>query len=134
MLYRWWSPNPGSIKSWQDVSLKICGWGSDFESYCNSYRMERERVFLSLPRLGEHESGYRYLSNERVKEDTNLAGHFHSRPDRFAATDSDSPVLILRDTTGVYLFANRCGIDWTSAQVVYGTHRHLMRTRRRSAG
>lgn len=44
-------------------------------------------------------AAYRFLSNERVKEETILAGHFHSTRDRFAATNSDSPVLILHDTT-----------------------------------
>src|SRR6478672_4808375 len=44
-------------------------------------------------------AAYRFLSNERVKEDTILAGHFHSTRGRFAATDRDSPVLILHDTT-----------------------------------
>ena len=44
-------------------------------------------------------AAYRFLSNERVKEETILAGHFHSTRGRFAATDRDSPVLILHDTT-----------------------------------
>jgi hypothetical protein len=44
-------------------------------------------------------AAYRFLSNERVKEDTILAGHFQSTRDRFAATDTDSPILILHDTT-----------------------------------
>ena len=44
-------------------------------------------------------AAYRFLSNERVKEDTILAGHFQSTRDRFAATDADSPILILHDTT-----------------------------------
>jgi transposase-like protein len=44
-------------------------------------------------------AAYRFLSNERVKGDTILAGHFHSTRDRFTATNSDSPVLILHDTT-----------------------------------
>jgi Transposase DNA-binding len=44
-------------------------------------------------------AAYRFLANERVKEDTILAGHFQSTRDRFAATDTDSPLLILHDTT-----------------------------------
>jgi hypothetical protein len=44
-------------------------------------------------------AAYRFLANERVKEDTILAGHFQSTRDRFAATDTDSRILILHDTT-----------------------------------
>ena len=44
-------------------------------------------------------AAYRFLANKRVKEDTILAGHFQSTRDRFAATDPDSPILILHDTT-----------------------------------
>jgi Transposase DNA-binding len=44
-------------------------------------------------------AAYRFLANERVKEDTILAGHFQATRDRFAATDTDSPILILHDTT-----------------------------------
>jgi hypothetical protein len=44
-------------------------------------------------------AAYRFLANERVKEDTILAGHFQSTRDRFAATATDSPILILHDTT-----------------------------------
>jgi hypothetical protein len=44
-------------------------------------------------------AAYRFLANERVKEDMILAGHFQSTRDRFAATDTDSPILILHDTT-----------------------------------
>jgi hypothetical protein len=44
-------------------------------------------------------AAYRFLANGRVKEDTILAGHFQSTRDRFAATDADSPILILHDTT-----------------------------------
>ena len=100
MFHRCRSQIPGSIKSWQDVSLKICGWGNDFESYWNSYRMEQgESIPFAFQDWASTKAAYRFLSNERVKEDTILAGHFHSTRDRFAATDSDSPVLILHDTT-----------------------------------
>lgn len=44
-------------------------------------------------------AAYRFLANDRVKEDTILAGHFQSTRDRFAATEGDSPILILHDTT-----------------------------------
>jgi hypothetical protein len=44
-------------------------------------------------------AAYRFLANDRVKEDTILAGHFQSTRDRFAATDADSPILVLHDTT-----------------------------------
>ena len=44
-------------------------------------------------------AAYRFLANERVKEDTILAEHFQSTRDRFAATDTDRPILILHDTT-----------------------------------
>src|SRR5271169_2803234 len=43
-------------------------------------------------------AAYRFLSNARVDEGTILAGHFLCTRDRFAAT-SDSPVLVLHDTT-----------------------------------
>jgi hypothetical protein len=44
-------------------------------------------------------AAYRFLANERVKEDTILAGHFQSTRDRFAANATDGPILILHDTT-----------------------------------
>src|SRR3954470_11717732 len=42
-------------------------------------------------------AAYRFLSNPRVNEGAILAGHFQSTRSRFAATDS--PILILHDTT-----------------------------------
>ena len=43
-------------------------------------------------------AAYRFLSSPRVDEGKILAGHFLCTRDRFAAT-SDSPVLVLHDTT-----------------------------------
>ena len=43
-------------------------------------------------------AAYRFFGNDRVSEGSILAGHFASTRERFVAT-SDSPVLILHDTT-----------------------------------
>lgn len=43
-------------------------------------------------------AAYRFLSNDRVKEDQILAGHFQSTKDRVHATPDDK-ILILQDTT-----------------------------------
>ncbi len=43
-------------------------------------------------------AAYRFFGNDRVSEANILAGHFSSTRERFVAT-SDSPVLILHDTT-----------------------------------
>jgi hypothetical protein len=58
-----------------------------------------ESIPLACQDWANTKAAYRFLANERVKEDTILAGHFQSTRDRFAATDTDSPVLILHDTT-----------------------------------
>ena len=43
-------------------------------------------------------AAYRFFGNDRISESNILAGHFASTRERFVAT-SDSPVLILHDTT-----------------------------------
>src|ERR1700692_29252 len=43
-------------------------------------------------------AAYRFFGNDRISEGNILAGHFASTRERFVAT-SDSPVLILHDTT-----------------------------------
>jgi hypothetical protein len=58
-----------------------------------------ESIPLACQDWANTKAAYRFLANERVKEDTILAGHFQSTRDRFAETDTDSPILILHDTT-----------------------------------
>lgn len=61
-----------------------------------------ESIPLACQDWANTKAGYRFLANDRVKEDRILTGHFqsfsvHSRS--LAATRADSPILILHDTT-----------------------------------
>lgn len=58
-----------------------------------------ESIPLACQDWANTKAGYRFLANDRVKEDRILTGHFQSTRDRFAATRADSPILILHDTT-----------------------------------
>jgi hypothetical protein len=62
-------------------------------------RAEWARRFHGLVRTGLiRRDAYRFFGNDRFSEANILAGHFASTRERFVAT-SDSPVLILHDTT-----------------------------------
>jgi hypothetical protein len=92
--------DPGSIKNWQDVSLKICGWGSGFESCWNSCRMERERAFPSLAKIGPTpRQPTAFLPMGESKKRRFWRGISNPRGIALQRQNADSPILILHDTT-----------------------------------
>lgn len=56
-----------------------------------------ETIPMACQDWANTKAAYRFLSNERVREDDILAGHFQSTRDRFRATDGLA--LVLHDTT-----------------------------------
>jgi len=92
-----------AAKSWIDEELAGCQFrdmrlGKRFRKLLEQLSEGTgESIPLACQDWANTKAAYRFLSNERVKEDTILAGHFQSTRKRFAAING--PVLILHDTT-----------------------------------
>jgi len=92
-----------SQDSWVDRELAECDFKD--ERLRKRFRMLLEQLSEgtgeSIPMACQDwantKAAYRFLSNERVSEESILAGHFQSTRERFAATDEMA--LVLHDTT-----------------------------------
>lgn len=93
----------GSKDDWVDRELAECDFKD--ERLRKRFRMLLEQLSdgtgESIPMACQDwantKAAYRFLSNERVSEDSILAGHFQSTRERFAATEEFA--LVLHDTT-----------------------------------
>src|SRR6202162_1210303 len=93
----------GSKDDWVDRELAECDFKD--ERLRKRFRMLLEQqsdgtgesIPMACQDWANTKAAYRFLSNERVSEDSILAGHFQSTRERFAATEEFA--LVLHDTT-----------------------------------
>jgi hypothetical protein len=71
-----------------------------------------ESIPLACQDWANTKAAYRFLANEKVSEQTILAGHFQSTRERFSATEHE-PILILHDSVrkGAHLFRHTLATD-----------------------
>ena len=93
----------GSKDNWVDRELAECVFKDERLRKRFRILLEQlsdgtgESIPMACQDWANTKAAYRFLSNERVSEDSILAGHFQSTRERFAATEDMA--LVLHDTT-----------------------------------
>lgn len=95
--------NKNSDKKWLDQELSGCTFKNEriekrFKTLCDQLWCGiGNPIPLACLDWANTKAAYRFFSNERVRENQILQGHFQSTKDRFSATNST--ILVLQDTT-----------------------------------